>query len=134
MAQRTCPSCQFQNREGVKFCTQCGTQLHLESSNGPCLVMLYGEGQELIFPLKQHRTTIGRDLDNDIVLRDIKISKKHAAVVVEGDTFWIEDLNSKNGVFVNGRKIENKKRLFNGNLIKMGFTIFKFENLKMHPN
>ena len=131
MSDNLCPTCNFHNREDITFCTQCGARLQTEKSNGPCLVMLYGEGQELIFPIRQNRTTIGRDIDSDIVLRDVKISKKHAAVVLEGDKFWIEDLESKNGVFVNGRHISDKRRLINGNLIKLGFTIFRVEYEKL---
>ncbi|NIT59256.1 MAG: FHA domain-containing protein [Aliifodinibius sp.] len=37
-------------------------------------------------------------------------------------------MESKNGVFVNGQHIGQEKRLFDGNLIKLGFTILRFEN------
>jgi pSer/pThr/pTyr-binding forkhead associated (FHA) protein len=99
----------------------------VSSEREPTLTMLFGEGQELIFPIKQSRTTIGRDIENDIVLRDAKISKIHAAIIKDNSGIWIEDLDSKNGVYVNGRKIEGKKKLMNGNLVKLGFTIFRFE-------
>ena len=127
MNQLVCPKCGFKNRPNVNFCTECGNQIVLSSEREPTLTMLFGEGQELIFSIKQSRTTIGRDIENDIVLRDSKISKIHAVIVKENGEIWIEDLDSKNGVYVNGRKIEGKKKLMNGNLVKLGFTIFRFE-------
>lgn len=134
MNQLICPTCQFQNRPQNRFCTQCGQKFSTEESNGKCLVMLYGEGQELIFPIRKNSTTIGRDIDNDIVLRDEKISKKHATVLADENSLWIEDLTSKNGVYVNGERIAGRKQLNNGNLIKLGFTIFRFEQEKISDN
>ena len=127
MDRLECLKCGYENRPNVNFCTQCGNKIVLSNEREPTLTMLFGEGQELIFSIKRNRTTIGRDIENDIVLRDSKISKVHAIIVKENGEIWIEDLDSKNGVYVNGRKIEGKKKLMNGNLIKLGFTILRFE-------
>ncbi len=128
MAAKICPSCQFENKPEHRFCTQCGTRLMEETPNGPKLIMLYSEGDDGIFKLNGNYTTVGRDVNNDIVIKDGKISKRHAAIFEEEGDYWIKDLESKNGVFVNGQHIGQEKRLFDGNLIKLGFTILRFEN------
>ena len=48
--------------------------------------------------------SIGRQSDNRLVLKDNRISRQHAAIVREGDAYWVEDLGSRLGVFVNGAK------------------------------
>lgn len=124
-----CNACGRHNRQGLRFCTECGTRLQEKPKSGPRLVMLYGEGNEVVFPIHQNRTTIGRDITNHIILRDEKISKQHAAIVKEAEAYWIADLKSRNGVFVNGQQVSDRKRLMDGNLIKLGFTIFRFESV-----
>jgi ABC-type multidrug transport system ATPase subunit/pSer/pThr/pTyr-binding forkhead associated (FHA) protein len=51
--------------------------------------------------------TIGRTADNDIVIKNIKVSRNHARVIKFGNEWQIEDLNSSNGTFVNGKKIQD---------------------------
>lgn len=55
------------------------------------------------------RISIGYSEENDVVIKDKTISRKHASIEVEGSEFWLEDLNSTNGVFVNNRKIKKVK-------------------------
>ncbi len=128
MKKKHCLSCGFENRPDNRFCTQCGNRLPEQLHKGPRLVMLYGEQNEIAFSLEKEQITIGRDTDNDIILRDKKISKHHATIFRQDLEHWIEDLNSKNGVFINGSPIRGKERLMDGTLIKLGYTIFRFEN------
>ena len=61
---------------------------------------------------------IGRQSDNDIVINDKSVSRHHAKIThTDAGTYEIEDLNSKNGVYVNGRKIRGKKELHPGDRI-----------------
>ena len=130
MAELICTSCQNKNRSGVRFCTQCGHRLIEQVSAGPRLVLLHGENKGDIFELTQNRTFIGREVNNHISISDEKMSKKHAAIVSKDDAYWIEDLHSKNGVYVNGQLISQLRKLSDGNLIKLGYTIFRFESKK----
>ncbi len=50
--------------------------------------------------------SIGREQDNDIVIGNIRVSRHHARLIRIGTTWQIEDLDSKNGTYVNGRKIK----------------------------
>ncbi len=49
---------------------------------------------------------IGRDPDNDIHIVDPVVSRHHAEVILLADTWWIQDNNSANGIFVDGRKVD----------------------------
>lgn len=50
-------------------------------------------------------TAIGRDLDNDIVLADPTISSRHAVLNRRDAAWWLEDLGSTNGTFVNDQRL-----------------------------
>ena len=71
--------------------------------------------------------TIGRDpKDNMLPIEHKSISRHHARVVPEGGAWVVEDLQSTNGVFVNGSRIEKKARLKNGDALNIGEVQFKF--------
>jgi len=57
------------------------------------------------FKLKEGQNRIGRAPDNDIVINHPMVSGHHAIITKTGNTFIIEDLNSTNGVYVNGRRV-----------------------------
>lgn len=61
------------------------------------------------FELSEERVTIGRTEDNTIVLPDPSISKQHAEIVFEDGNYFVIDLGSSNGVFLNNERIEKAK-------------------------
>jgi class 3 adenylate cyclase len=63
----------------------------------------------------------GQQVDLDFV-EDEFISHCHARVIRTGDQFWVEDLQSANGTFLNGKKIFSRKRLAPGDVIRVGYT------------
>lgn len=69
---------------------------------------------------------IGRALDNHVVLVDDAVSTHHARIVQEGERYHIEDLDSANGTFLNGVKIQ-RAELSNGDKIKAGVSTLVFE-------
>lgn len=69
-------------------------------------------------------TTIGRDKSAGIVLDDTECSRIHAAIRYWDDIFVIRDMNSSNGTFVNGKKIDIA-RISPGDVIKIGNTEIK---------
>ncbi len=75
-------------------------------------------GQE--FPLEKHRSIIGRR-NADVVLRDPRVSRQHAAIEVYRDRILVKDLGSSNGTQVNGRKIE-VEMVSAGSRIRIGDT------------
>jgi hypothetical protein len=60
------------------------------------------------FLLRKSVTTLGRSLDNDIVLESSEVSRQHARIELQGDGMRIIDLNSTNGTRVNGRSIRSQ--------------------------
>jgi predicted component of type VI protein secretion system len=56
-------------------------------------------------PLQPAVTSIGRDASNDLVIANTGVSGSHAVIAREGNNFYIEDMKSTNGVFVNGRRV-----------------------------
>lgn len=79
----------------------------------------------LEIPLKKTKTLLGRDLGCDICLDDSLVSSEHAVVVKENSSYIIEDLNSRNGTYVNGDSIQ-KRKLKNGQSITIGNFIIRF--------
>ncbi len=78
-----------------------------------------------IIEVKAPTSIIGRNYGN-IIVKDEMVSRKHAQIdFLSKDTVYIKDLASTNGTLVNGQKISYEK-LKDGDLIKVGSTIFEF--------
>ena len=69
--------------------------------------------------------TIGRKPDNDVVIDNPAVSSHHCKIVLVGDTYFVEDLNSTNGVFLNAKKIV-KSGLQNNDVIGIAKHALKF--------
>lgn len=63
--------------------------------------------------------SIGRSPDNDIVIDNAAVSGKHARIIPEGDAYFVKDLNSTNGTFVNNKMIASRM-LHGGDIITIG--------------
>lgn len=70
------------------------------------LVLSFQGVQIKEYPLDRPVLTIGRHQDNDIVIDHMGVSGRHARVAVEGPSVILTDLQSTNGTFVNGRRVE----------------------------
>lgn len=78
------------------------------------------DGTEKSYQLQTHRPfTVGRDPGNDVILRDPKVSRRHAEIVFERGFFVIHDLASANGTFINGRRVRVAP-LTNGAKLRLG--------------
>jgi hypothetical protein len=75
---------------------------------------------EYIYPLKVGINTLGRSPDNDVVLQDAFVSRRHCAILVHaGDGCEVHDTASKNGTYINGRRLSGPTRLNSGDEIRM---------------
>jgi pSer/pThr/pTyr-binding forkhead associated (FHA) protein len=72
------------------------------------------------YPLRQGETTIGRSPYCSVQLMSVQASREHAAIAVAGDMATLTDLNSRNGTYLNGRKIQEPSRLVVGDKITIG--------------
>ena len=66
--------------------------------------------------------TLGRQGDNDLVLLDTRISRRHARIVRDSEGYLLEDAGSRHGTFVNGEKVTESRRLKSGDQISLGVT------------
>ena len=75
--------------------------------------------------LTKDRTTLGRRPYNDIVIDNLAVSGEHAVMQMSGNDVTLEDLNSTNGTYVNGKAIK-KQALQNGDTVEIGKYKIKF--------
>jgi len=76
-------------------------------------------------PLTKERTTLGRRPYNDIVIDNLAVSGEHAVLQMTGNQVHLEDLNSTNGTYVNG-KAARKQLLKNGDTVEVGKYKIRF--------
>lgn len=82
-------------------------------------------GSGRVYFLPKRTLTVGRAADNDIVLPYQGVSRHHARLSPEGDTFQLVDLQSHNGTLVNGRKVTSTV-LQHGDMLRFGRHTFEF--------
>ncbi|MFM6992505.1 MAG: FHA domain-containing protein [Rhodoferax sp.] len=75
--------------------------------------------------LTKDRTTLGRRPYNDIVIDNLAVSGEHAVLLMTGGEVFLEDLNSTNGTYINGKAVK-KQQLQNGDGIEIGKYKIKF--------
>ncbi len=108
----------------------------LAAGGTPALAIVTPSGNRsrvLIDPLP---FLIGRQGDNHLILRDNRASRNHARIVVKNGEYFIEDLKSRHGVYVNGQRVTEHK-LSNSDRIDFGFQdsyrlIFTLEEDEIH--
>ncbi|HUS17456.1 MAG TPA: FHA domain-containing protein [Chloroflexia bacterium] len=133
-AEVRCPNCDALNPPGRRFCDDCGQDLRPAAVGGsaaalpavdeaslPYLETLSRMDEQLEFVLARNTVTLGRALDNDIVIDDQftgwqTVSAHHARLARQADGFVLDDLQSENGTFVNGARTGQ-------NLLEDGMTI-----------
>jgi ABC-type multidrug transport system ATPase subunit/pSer/pThr/pTyr-binding forkhead associated (FHA) protein/ABC-type multidrug transport system permease subunit len=78
--------------------------------------------------LNKSLISIGRNDDNDLVINNIKVSRYHAKIIKQDGRWIIEDLNSSNGTFVNGKKIKSREVTENDTIL-IGGVPFKLSHI-----
>lgn len=132
--EHTCPVCS-KPYDGV-FCTACTTSE--QDANNPkgkdetgqekaptaYLVDLVSNRK---IPVPTPRCKAGRDDLNDIVISgDQSISRFHFVISKEGDQFHVQDSKSRHGTFLNGNQITNQEPINDGDVLKVGVSLFWF--------
>ena len=98
-----------------------------QAGKEPSLLVVEGFDKDRRFVLDKTESVIGRDESCDIVINDPGISRSHAVIKKVGNEIIIEDLHSRSGLFINGKKVEFHT-LHDGDTVKMGITTWKLEN------
>lgn len=90
-----------------------------ELSMAPRLTV-YADGRTWTAPMPGEVLNIGRQADNDLVLDLARVSRRHARIERRGDAFVLRDLESTNGTFVAGKRLEQEQFLRPGDTISVG--------------
>ena len=139
-----CPACGHRNPPEGNFCSSCGAALVREeitashpvidaeelagdvdvdrSAFGPhqgLLVVVQGAKAGARIALDSDVVTIGRHPDSDVFLDDITVSRRHAEVRREGARYWVRDVGSLNGTYVN-RRLTDDSELTDGDEVQVG--------------
>jgi diguanylate cyclase (GGDEF)-like protein len=99
-----------------------------------CIIVIYGPELGKRVQLGTAPFEIGRSSKNDLFLDQESVSRHHARITFDGTHYWVGDLKSTNGTFVNDEPIR-EQRLKDGDQVRIGRSILKFmtgENIEVH--
>jgi pSer/pThr/pTyr-binding forkhead associated (FHA) protein len=91
----------------------------------PVLVCTAGALKGARIPVPDGGLSIGRADDNDVVLNDEGASRFHTRLLFDNGTLWCQDSGSRNGVFVNGKRLTGHQALKVGDTMEVGTHAFK---------
>ena len=141
-----CHSCGHRNPEGVNYCSSCGTALAtsapdtsvsvtpidagephpapalglVELPRGVGLLVVQRSGAEDVrVALDKATVTVGRNVESDVFLDDVTVSRQHAEFVTDGTVTTVRDVGSLNGTFVNRTRID-AVTLASGDVVQVG--------------
>jgi phosphoserine phosphatase RsbU/P len=83
------------------------------------LQAIEGPGPDQNFELAGDCVVLGRHPDCDVVLEQGAVSRQHARILKIGSDFFVEDLHSRNGTFLNGQRVEARRRLSENDQLKI---------------
>lgn len=91
------------------------------------LIVIAGPHTGKMFKLERNETVVGRSPGSELQLQDVGISRSHVRLYRVGADFFLEDLQSANGTFVNGQRVITSQQLIDGDKIAIGSsTVVKF--------
>ena len=98
-----------------------------ENDDVHCLELTIGDRLEKRFVVERKGLKIGRAGPADVILADSRVSRSHCIIELAGDELRVSDLNSTNGTFVDGERVDGSQVLPVGSELKVGSIVFKHE-------
>ena len=92
----------------------------------PGLRQTEGPDRGKVYPIDKDCVILGRHPSCDIVLEIGAVSRQHARIVRTGSGFFLEDLNSRNGTYLNGQRVHGRQPLKDGDQIRICDLVFAF--------
>ena len=151
MSDLVCRECGHVNQSAANFCSSCGESLPSGDITGSMPVIdidtegtheidrsAFGKHEGLFvvhhgpkagarYALDADTVMVGRHPKSDIFLDDITVSRRHAEVRREGARYWVRDVGSLNGTYVNRERADDRE-LFDGDELQVG----KFKLVFVH--
>lgn len=105
---------------------QATAQQHSERDQA-YLIVISGPHVGKMFKVEKDENTLGRSTKADMYVNDVGISRQHARLITWGEDVFVEDLQSANGTYLNGARVDRRMQLQDGDKITLGSTtILKF--------
>jgi len=93
------------------------------------VVSIDGQAEPGVYPLRGMSITIGRSTANDIVIVEPELSREHFRMTLMPQGYFVEDLGSTNGTFINGEPLNAARLLYANDVIQVGTTVrFRLTN------
>lgn len=96
------------------------------------LLVVEGWGAGTAFPLDAPTVVIGREAHLDVCIDDPTVSRRHARLFEADGTWWLEDRESRNGTFLNGRPVEDRRAVAPGDAIRCGGITLRLVTANAH--
>jgi pSer/pThr/pTyr-binding forkhead associated (FHA) protein len=101
-----------------------GNKLAAQKKLGITFYVKNEDGRESIRHFAQPEIMLGRDTNCDLSIRDDALSAHHARVAFHHGQWWLEDMNSTNGTFLNRNKLNTAAVVITGDEFRCGNTMF----------
>jgi hypothetical protein len=92
-------------------------------SEKPILTAVDGKYANQHWTVNTDDVVIGRDDSSDIVIPERQISRQHVRIFKQDNVYYVEDLHSRNGTWVNGQKLEGVRELYDGDELNIALAI-----------
>lgn len=93
------------------------------SPERPILIIQQEKTPDLHWTLPSDEVFLGRGDDCDLMLSERQVSRQHIRIFQQGEQYYVEDLESRNGTWVNGEQLKGTRRLSDGDKLQLALTV-----------